>query len=108
MPLRRTGACRPSESLCTKSSTAEHAARIGWTTQPGATSGPAEQRAATMPAMYLSQLPLNTFKDNPSDAEIVSHQLMLRGGFIRRLAAGLYTWMPLGMRVLNKVQTIVR
>ncbi|HEY7671475.1 MAG TPA: proline--tRNA ligase, partial [Gammaproteobacteria bacterium] len=58
--------------------------------------------------MYLSQLPLTTFKDSPADAEIVSHQLMLRGGFIRRLAAGLYTWMPLGMRVLNKVQAIVR
>jgi prolyl-tRNA synthetase len=61
-----------------------------------------------MPAMYLSHLPLNTFKDNPSDAEVVSHQLMLRAGFIRRLAAGLYTWMPLGMRVLHKVQAIVR
>jgi prolyl-tRNA synthetase len=58
--------------------------------------------------MYLSQLPLTTFKESPADAEIVSHQLMLRGGFIRRLAAGLYTWMPLGMRVLNKVQAIVR
>jgi prolyl-tRNA synthetase len=58
--------------------------------------------------MYLSQLPLTTFKDSPADAEVVSHQLMLRAGFIRRLAAGLYTWMPLGMRVLNKVQAIVR
>jgi prolyl-tRNA synthetase len=58
--------------------------------------------------MYLSQLPLNTFKETPSDAEIASHQLMLRGGFIRRLASGLYTWMPLGMRVLHKVQTIIR
>jgi prolyl-tRNA synthetase len=58
--------------------------------------------------MYLSQLPLNTFKETPSDAEIASHQLMLRGGFIRRLASGLYTWMPLGMRVLNKVQNIIR
>ena len=58
--------------------------------------------------MYLSQLPLTTFKESPTDAEIVSHQLMLRGGFVRRLAAGLYTWMPLGMRVLNKVKAIVR
>ena len=58
--------------------------------------------------MYLSQLPLSTFKDNPADAEVVSHQLMLRGGFIRRLASGLYSWMPLGMRVLNKVQAIIR
>ena len=58
--------------------------------------------------MYLSQFSLNTFKENPADAEIASHQLMLRGGFIRRLASGLYSWLPLGMRVLNKVQTIIR
>lgn len=58
--------------------------------------------------MYLSQLPLTTLKNDPADAEIKSHQLMLRGGFIRRLSAGLYTWMPLGMRVLNKVEAIVR
>jgi prolyl-tRNA synthetase len=58
--------------------------------------------------MYLSQLPLNTFKESPADAEVVSHQLMLRAGLIRPLASGLYTWMPLGMRVLNKVQAIIR
>jgi prolyl-tRNA synthetase len=58
--------------------------------------------------VYLSQFSLNTFKENPADAEIASHQLMLRGGFIRRLASGLYSWLPLGMRVLNKVQTIIR
>jgi prolyl-tRNA synthetase len=58
--------------------------------------------------MYLTRLPINTFKDTPSDAEIVSHQLMLRAGIVRRLASGLYTWLPLGMRILNKVQAIVR
>lgn len=58
--------------------------------------------------MYLTRLPVNTFKDTPADAEVVSHQLMLRAGIIRRLASGLYTWLPLGMRVLNKVQAIVR
>ena len=58
--------------------------------------------------MYLSRLPLTTFKEMPADAEIVSHQLMLRAGFIRRLASGLYNWLPLGMRVLHRVQTIVR
>jgi len=58
--------------------------------------------------MYLSQLPLTTFKETPTDAEIVSHQLMLRAGLIRRLASGLYSWMPLGVRVLNKVTTIIR
>ena len=51
---------------------------------------------------YLSQLPLNTFKETPADAEIASHQLMLRAGFIRRLASGLYSWLPLGMRVLQQ------
>jgi len=58
--------------------------------------------------MYLSRLPITTFKETPADAEIVSHQLMLRAGLIRRLASGLYTWMPLGMRVLNKVAAVIR
>jgi prolyl-tRNA synthetase len=58
--------------------------------------------------MYLSRLSLNTFKEAPADAEVVSHQLMLRAGVIRRLASGLYTWMPLGVRVLHKVEAIVR
>lgn len=58
--------------------------------------------------MRLSQFPLTTLKETPSDAEVISHQLMLRAGLIRRLAAGLYTWTPLGLRVLRKVETIVR
>ncbi|HEY5666654.1 MAG TPA: proline--tRNA ligase [Gammaproteobacteria bacterium] len=58
--------------------------------------------------MYLSQLPVTTFKETPADAEIVSHQLMLRAGLIRRLASGLYSWLPLGMRVLNKVANVIR
>ena len=58
--------------------------------------------------MYLSRLPLTTLKETPADAEIVSHRLMVRAGFIRRLASGLYNWLPLGMRVLHKVQTIIR
>ncbi|HEX7080119.1 MAG TPA: proline--tRNA ligase [Gammaproteobacteria bacterium] len=58
--------------------------------------------------MYLSQLPINTLKEVPADAEVVSHRLMLRAGLIRRLASGLYTWMPLGMRVLQRVTRIVR
>lgn len=58
--------------------------------------------------MRLSSFPLNTAKETPVDAEIVSHQLMLRAGLIRRLAAGLYTWLPLGLRVLRKVENIVR
>jgi len=58
--------------------------------------------------MRLTRLPLNTLKDTPADAEVTSHQLMLRAGLIRRLASGLYSWLPLGMRVLRKVEAIIR
>ena len=58
--------------------------------------------------MRLSQFHLHTTKETPADAEIASHQLMLRAGMIRRLAAGLYTWSPLGLRVLRKVESVVR
>jgi prolyl-tRNA synthetase len=58
--------------------------------------------------MRLSQYPISTLKEVPSDAEVVSHQLMLRTGMIRRLAAGLYTWLPFGLRTLRKVEHIVR
>ncbi len=58
--------------------------------------------------MRTSQFPLQTVKETPAEAEIASHQLMLRAGMIRKLAAGLYTWLPLGLRVLRKVETIVR
>lgn len=58
--------------------------------------------------MRTSQFPLNTVKETPADAEIVSHQLMIRAGLIRKLAAGLYNWLPLGVRVLQKIETIIR
>jgi prolyl-tRNA synthetase len=58
--------------------------------------------------MRLSQFHLATVKEVPADAEIASHRLMLRAGMIRRLASGLYTWSPLGLRVLRKVEAIVR
>lgn len=58
--------------------------------------------------MRTSQYLLSTLKETPSDAEVISHQLMLRAGMIRRLASGLYTWLPSGLRVLNKVSAIVR
>jgi prolyl-tRNA synthetase len=58
--------------------------------------------------MRLSQYPVNTMKETPAEAEVISHQLMLRAGLIRRLAAGLYSWLPLGLRVLKKVERIVR
>jgi len=58
--------------------------------------------------MRLSRFHLNTSKETPADAEVVSHQLMLRTGMIRKLAAGLYTWSPLGLRVLRRVEAVVR
>ncbi|WP_313644848.1 proline--tRNA ligase [Stenotrophomonas sp.] len=58
--------------------------------------------------MRLSRFHLHTTKETPADAELVSHRLMLRAGMIRKLASGLYTWSPLGLRVLRKVETIVR
>ena len=58
--------------------------------------------------MRLSRFHLNTSKETPGDAEISSHRLMLRAGMIRKLAAGLYTWSPLGLRVLRKVEQVVR
>lgn len=60
---------------------------------------------ATMRATHFF---LATLKEAPSDAEIISHKLMLRAGLIKRLAGGIYTWMPLGLRILRKVETIIR
>ena len=58
--------------------------------------------------MRVSQFFISTQKEAPSEAELVSHRLMLRAGYIRKLSSGLYTWMPLGLRVLRKVEAIVR
>ena len=58
--------------------------------------------------MRASRMILPTLKETPADAEVISHQLMLRAGMIRKLAAGLYTWLPLGLRVLRKVEAVVR
>ena len=58
--------------------------------------------------MRLSTYPVNTLRDVPADAEVVSHQLMLRASLIRRVAAGMYTWLPIGLRVLRKVENIIR
>ncbi len=58
--------------------------------------------------MRVSKFPLSTLKETPADAEVISHQLMLRAGLIRRLASGLYTWLPLGYKILRKVENIVR
>ena len=58
--------------------------------------------------MRQSQLLLPTLKEEPADADVISHKLMLRAGIIRQLASGLYTWLPLGLRVLRRIETIIR
>ncbi|MDH4567691.1 proline--tRNA ligase [Pseudomonas sp. BN414] len=58
--------------------------------------------------MRTSQYLLSTLKETPADAVVISHQLLLRAGMIRKLASGLYTWLPMGLRVLRKVETVVR
>ncbi len=58
--------------------------------------------------MKASQFHFTTLRDAPADAEVVSHQLMMRAGFIKRLGAGIYTFMPMGLRVIRKVESIVR
>ena len=58
--------------------------------------------------MFWSKIFLPTLKDTPQDAEVISHQLMLRAGMIRRVTSGIYTWLPIGLKVLRKVENIVR
>jgi prolyl-tRNA synthetase len=58
--------------------------------------------------MRLSEYPIQSLKEIPADAEVVSHRLMLRAGLVRRLAGGLYTWLPMGLRVLRRVERVVR
>ncbi len=58
--------------------------------------------------MRTSRYLISTMKETPADAEVISHQLMMRAGLIRKLASGLYTWLPVGLRVLRKVEHIVR
>ena len=58
--------------------------------------------------MRQSQLLLPTLKENPADADVASHRLMLRAGLIRQVAAGVYTWLPIGLRVIRKLETIIR
>lgn len=58
--------------------------------------------------MKVSQFPISTLRDTPADAEVISHQLMLKAGLIKRLASGLYTWGPYGLRVMRKVENVVR
>src|SRR4051812_12710027 len=68
----------------------------------------ARASSAHAPPMKASQFFVSTLKEAPADAEVVSHQLMVRAGFIKRLSAGIYTYMPMGLRVIRKIEAIVR
>ncbi|ASJ76076.1 Proline--tRNA ligase [Granulosicoccus antarcticus IMCC3135] len=67
-----------------------------------------EHRTIEIKGMRASQFHISTAKETPNDAEIASHQLMLRAGLIRRLGSGLYSWLPLGLRVVRKIEAVVR
>jgi len=58
--------------------------------------------------MHASQYHINTLKEAPTEAEVASHQLMTRAGMIRKAAGGIYTYMPMGLRVLRKIENIIR
>ncbi len=88
---------------------------VSWATSPGKPSrvkpgGGGTQRAASLAAMILrmSSLFLRTLRDDPADAEVQSHRLLVRAGYIRRAAPGIYSWLPLGYRVLRNVENVVR
>ncbi|MAZ57725.1 MAG: proline--tRNA ligase, partial [Gammaproteobacteria bacterium] len=58
--------------------------------------------------MKVSQFPIFTLKDTPSEAEVASHKLMIKAGMIRKLSSGQYSWLPLGLRIIKKVEEIIR
>ncbi|MCW2759422.1 MAG: prolyl-tRNA synthetase, partial [Nocardioidaceae bacterium] len=58
--------------------------------------------------LRMSSLFLRTLRDDPNDAEVPSHRLLVRAGYIRRVAPGIYTWLPLGLRVLRRIEGIIR
>src|SRR5438876_2088616 len=106
MPLARGRECSWA-SVATAAILSVIRARGSWQRAPDKMPAKAISRAGPRP-MRLSQYPLNTMKETPAEAEVVSHQLMLRAGLIRRLAAGLYSWLPMGLKVLQKVECIIR
>ena len=61
-----------------------------------------------MTVLRLSSLFLRTLREDPADAEVPSHKLLVRAGYIRRVSPGIYTWLPLGLRVFRRIETIVR
>ena len=58
--------------------------------------------------MKASKFYISTFKEAPAEAELTSHKLMIRAGLIKKLGSGLYTWMPMGLRVLKKIENTIR
>src|SRR5438067_1612419 len=106
MPLARGRECSW-DSVATAAILSVIRARGSWRRAPDKMPAKAIQEQVHAP-MRLSQYPLNTLKETPAEAEVVSHQLMLRAGLIRRLAAGLYSWLPMGLKVLQEVECIIR
>ena len=58
--------------------------------------------------MKASRYTISTLKETPADAEVISHQLLIKAGFIRKVASGIYNWLPIGLRVLQKVEHVIR
>src|SRR5438876_378237 len=106
MPLARGRECSWA-SVATAAILSVIRARGSWQRAPDKMPAKAISRAGPRP-MRLSQYPLNTMEERPAEAEVVSHQLMLRAGLIRRLAAGLYSWLPMVLKVLQKLECIIR
>src|SRR5205807_8251814 len=106
MPLARGRECSW-DSVATAAILSVIRARGSWQRAPDKMPAKAISRAGPRP-MRLSQYPLNTMREAAAEAEMVGHQLMLRAGLVRRLAAGLYSWLPMGLKVLQKVECIIR
>src|SRR2546421_12588631 len=106
MPLARGRECSW-DSVATAAILPVIRARGSWRRAPDKMPAKAIQEQVHAP-MRLSQYPLNTMKETPAEAEVVSHQLMLRAGLIRGLAAGLYSWLPMGLKVLQEVECTIR
>src|SRR5207248_9207603 len=106
MPLARGRECSW-DSVATAAILSVIRARGSWRRAPDKMPAKAIQEQVHAP-MRLSQYPLNTLKETPAEAEVVSHQLMLRAGLIRRLVACLYIWLPIGLKVLPVVDATLR
>src|SRR5258708_1827925 len=102
----RSSRRRPANSSSSARAPATRPPAAGWTGRARLPTVAAVSR--TVDAMRVSQFFLPTSKETPAEAQIVSHRLMLRAGLVRQQSAGIYAWLPLGFRVLKKIEQIVR